>query len=170
VGPPNGPLPRPRQLLRWPTYALGQLARAAATQLDEALAREGLSLRTHQVLGCLAEFGQVSQQQVCDAIVVDRSDMVRLLDQLEQLGQVVRHSDRADRRRHLLTLTPAGRSALSRGERVIERVTDDVLSNLSGTQRRALHRLALRALGEPPDLADDAPVDPMPPHPREGPR
>src|SRR5207244_2943183 len=121
VGPQTGPLARPRQLLRWPTYALGQLARAAASQLDEALAGEGLSLRTHQVLGCLAEFGQVSQQQVCDAIAVDRSDMVRLLDQLEQLGQIVRRSDRADRRRHLLTLTPAGRSALSRGERVIKR-------------------------------------------------
>ncbi len=89
-----------------------------------------------------------------------RSDMVRLVDQLEQLGQVVRHRDRADRRRHLLTLTPAGRRALSRGKRVIERVTDDMLSNLSGAERRALHRLALRALGEPPDLADDAPGGP----------
>jgi DNA-binding MarR family transcriptional regulator len=167
---PNSPLPRPRQLLRWPTYALGQLARAAATQLDDALAREGLSLRTHQVLVCLAEFGQVSQQQVCDAIVVDRSDMVRLLDQLEQLGQVVRDRDRADRRRHLLTLTPTGRSALARGERVIERVTGNVLSNLSGAERRALHRLALRALGETPDLANDAPIDLMPPRPSEGPK
>jgi DNA-binding MarR family transcriptional regulator len=150
------PLPRPRQLLRWPTYVLGQLSRTAATRLDVALSQEGLSLRTHQILGCLVEFGQVSQQQVCDAIAVDRSDMVRLLDQLEDLGQVVRDRDPADRRRHLLTLTPTGRSALARGERVIARVTDEVLSNLSGAERRTLHRLALRALGEPPDLAMDA--------------
>jgi hypothetical protein len=46
------------------------------------------------------------------------------------------------------------------GERVIERVTDDVLSNLSDAEGRTLHRLALRALGEPPDLADDAPGRP----------
>jgi hypothetical protein len=39
-----------------------------------------------------------------------------------------------------------------------------VLSNLSAAERRALHRLALRALGEPPDLAHDAP-DPMPRRP-----
>jgi hypothetical protein len=53
---------------------------------------------------------------------------------------------------------------------VIERVTDDVLSNLSGAERRALHRLALRALGEPPDLAETRRVDAMPPRPSKGPR
>jgi DNA-binding MarR family transcriptional regulator len=153
-------LPRPRGLLRWPTYTIGQIARIAATRLDAALSQEGLSLRTHQVLVCLAEFGQVSQQQVCDAIVVDSSDMVRLLDRLEQLGQVVRERDRVDRRRHLLALTPAGRSAMQRGERVIERVADDVLANLSQAERRTLHRLALQALGELAELADDAPDGP----------
>jgi MarR family transcriptional regulator, lower aerobic nicotinate degradation pathway regulator len=162
----TGPQPRPRQLLRWPTYVMGQLSRTAASQLDAALTQEGLSLRTHQVLACLVEFGQVSQQQVCDATAVDRSDMVRLVDQLEQLGQVVRDRDPADRRRHLLTLTPAGRSALSRGERVIARVTDEVLSKLSGPERRTLHRLALRALGEPPDLADDRSTARQASHPR----
>lgn len=139
---------------------MGQLSRAAAARIDAALTQEGLSLRTHQVLVCLAESGQISQQQVCDAIVVDSSDMVRLLDRLEQLGQVIRDRDRKDRRRHLLALTPAGRSAIQHGERVIERVTDDVLSNLSRAERRTLHRLALRALGEPTDLADDAPGGP----------
>lgn len=156
----EAPSPRPRQLLRWPTYALGQLARAAAVRLDTALAEEGLALRTHQVLACLAELGQVSQQQVCDAIEVDRSDMVRLVDRLELLGQVTRDRDAVDRRRHRLRLTPAGWSSLERGERVIARVTDDVLSNLSRAQRRELHRLALRALGEPTDLVPDAPEVP----------
>jgi len=153
----NHALPRPRQLLRWPTYALGQLARAAAVRMDAALAEEGLALRTHQVLACLAEFGEVSQQLVCDAIEVDRSDMVRLVDRLEQLGHVVRDRDAADRRRHRLRLTPAGVSALERGEQVIERVTDGLLANLSPPERRALHRLALRALGETTDLVSDGP-------------
>jgi DNA-binding MarR family transcriptional regulator len=106
VLPDGAPSGRPRRLLRAPTYALGQLARAAAGRLDAALDAHGLSLRTHQVLACLAELGQVSQQHVCDAIALDSSDMVRLLDRLERLGQVVRERDRADRRRHLLSLTP----------------------------------------------------------------
>ena len=152
--------PLPRRLLRWPTYAMGQLSRAAAARLDAALTQEGLTLRTHQVLVCLAERGQISQQQVCDAIVVDSSDLVRLLDRLEQLGQVIRDPDPADRRRHLLALTAAGRLAIQHGERVIERVTDVLLSNLSRVEQQTLHRLALRALGEPTDLADNAPCGP----------
>lgn len=150
----DGRIARPRGLLRWPTYAMAQLHRAANARLDAALAEEGLSLRTHQVLVCLDEFGELSQQQVCDAIVVDRSDMVRLLDRLEELGQVVRDRDVVDRRRHLLMLTPAGRAALRRGEQVIERITDEALSSLSETERRTLHRLTLRALGEPADVVD----------------
>jgi hypothetical protein len=42
---------------------------------------------------------------------------------------------------------------LRRGERVVARVADDLLGNLSAAERRTLHRLALRALGEPDELA-----------------
>ena|SRR2546425_671829 len=162
VLPDDGPSGRPRRLLRWPTYALGQLSRAAAARLEAALAEQGLSLRAHQVLVGLAELGQVSQQHVCDAIGMDSSDMVRLLDRLEEVSQVVRDRDRTDRRRHLVSLTSAGRSALRRGDAVVQRVTDEVLSPLSAAERRTLHRLALRALGEPEEMAgsDSPKVDP----------
>ena len=160
------PLPRPRRLLRSPAYALAQLHRATHARLEVALSEEGLSLRTHQVLVCLDEFGELSQQQVCDSIVVDRSDMVRIVDRLERLGLVVRDSDSADRRRHLLTLTPAGRAALQRGEQVIERITGEALAGLSDAERRTLHRLALRALGEAAGLVDQ-PGQAPPPRPAE---
>ncbi len=145
---------RPRRLLRWPTYVLGQLARGAAARLEVALAEQGLSLRTLQILASLAELGRVTQQHVCDVIALDSSDMVRLLDRLERGGLVVRESDPTDRRRHLLALTAAGGDALRRGEAVLEQVTAEVLAPLSAAERRALHRLALRALSEPADLAD----------------
>jgi DNA-binding MarR family transcriptional regulator len=147
-------MPLPRGLLRWPTYAMGQLHRATNARMEAELAGEGLSLRTYQVLVCLEEFGELSQQQVCDSIVADRSDMVRIVDRLEELGQVVRHRDAVDRRRHRLTLTPAGRGALRRAEEMIDRITSDALSELSESERQTLHRLTLRALGEPLDAAD----------------
>jgi DNA-binding MarR family transcriptional regulator len=142
---------RPLRLLRWPTYAMGQLHRAACARMEAALAGEGLPLRTYHVLVCLDELGELSQQQVCDAIAADRSDMVRMIDRLEELGHVVRERDAVDRRRHLLRLTPSGHAALGRAEHVIARVTDEVLSGLSDAERRTLHLLTLRALGEPAD-------------------
>jgi DNA-binding MarR family transcriptional regulator len=95
------------------------------------------------------EHGGGSQQQVSDSLEVDRSEMVRIIDRLEEAGMVVRDRDPADRRRHRLTLTPSGRRALERGERVIDSVTQDALSRLSEAERNTLHSLALRALGQP---------------------
>lgn len=149
------PVPAPRRMLRWPTYALGQLHRTAKSRLDAALGAKGLSLRAHYVLACLGESGELSQQQVATRLGMDRSDMVKLVDHLEALGQATRCPDTTDRRRHLLSLTAAGTEALELGEQIVERVTDDVLAGLTPAERRTLHRLTLKALGEPPDIAAD---------------
>lgn len=144
----------PLGVLRWPSFGLGQLHRSAHARLEAALAEEGQSLRTYYVLASLSEQGKLSQQQVCDRIEMDRSDMVRLIDELEGRGDVVRARDQADRRRYLLTITSRGRKSLERCNEILVRVTDEVLSALSPEERRTLHRLTLRALGHPAEIAD----------------
>jgi DNA-binding MarR family transcriptional regulator len=52
------------------------------------LSAKGVSLRAHFVLVCVSEYGELSQQQVADQIAIDRSDLVKLIDQLEALEQV----------------------------------------------------------------------------------
>jgi MarR family transcriptional regulator, lower aerobic nicotinate degradation pathway regulator len=140
---------RPQGLLRYPSYAIGQLHRAAKARLDSALGGQGLSLRTHAVLVCLDEYGELSQQQVADYVGIDRSDLVKLIDQLEARGQVARRPDLADRRRHVLSLTPAGKRAIRQADQIIEQATEDIFGNLSAQELHTLHRLTLRALGEP---------------------
>ena len=110
------------------------------------------SLSTYYVLATLAEYGELSQQQVCDRIEMDRSDMVRLVDDLEARGKVVRARDHDDRRRYRLTLTPEGTNALHRCERALAAATDVVFANLAADERRTLHRLTLRALGDTDDV------------------
>ncbi len=145
----NDALGRPASgLLGRPIYALSQLYQTLTARLERELAAEGLSLRTHQVLACVAEHAGGSQQQVSDSIEVDRSEMVRIIDRLEKAGMVVRERDQSDRRRHRLKLTPAGHRALQRSEKVIEAVTQDALWRLSDAERGTLHGLTLRALGE----------------------
>jgi DNA-binding MarR family transcriptional regulator len=152
------PHARPPALLRWPTYALGQLHHLGKARIDAALSDAGLSLRGHFVLACLEEYGELSQQQVADRIAIDRSDIVKLIDHLEALGQVVRRRDTVDRRRHVLTLTTVGARAFRQGEQIIGQATDDILSRLTAQEREILHRLALRALGEPGEIADQAAI------------
>lgn len=155
----------PLGILRWPTFGLGQLYRSAHARLEARLADEHQSLRTYYVLVALSEDGPLSQQEVCDRIDIDRSDMVRLIDGLEGRGHVRRTRDLEDRRRYQLTLTPRGKKAVSRCDAILATVTDDLLDALSPDERRTLHRLTLRALGYPAEITDllDAPSPTTPP-------
>jgi DNA-binding MarR family transcriptional regulator len=143
------PSGRPRALLRWPTYVMGQLHRSGVGRLDTALAGRGVALRDYYVLVCIGEGGPLSQQRVADRLGLDRSDLVKVLDRLEAAGWVSRERDAEDRRRHVLTLTEAGRATVGTVEEVWSAVTGELFARLSPGERETLHRLLLKAFGEP---------------------
>jgi DNA-binding MarR family transcriptional regulator len=74
--------------------------------------------------------------------------MVRIVDRLEKAGLLQRDADPADRRRHRLRLTAAGRQALKRGDRLMIAATQQTLSKLSSADQGSLNALVLRALGQ----------------------
>ncbi|MEV4050188.1 MarR family transcriptional regulator [Amycolatopsis sp. NPDC049688] len=145
------PLPpeRPRALLRWPTYLMGHLHRTGVSRIDAELAGSGVSLREFYVLVCIGESGPLSQQRVADRLGLDRSDLVKVLDRLEAAGWVLRERDTEDRRRHVLTLTGDGRATVGKVEEVSSEVTAELFGRLSPGERETLHRLLLKAFGEP---------------------
>jgi len=57
-----------------------------------------------------------------------------------------RRRDPQDRRRHIVEVTDAGRTAFERGERAREAVEDDVLGALDLDERQTLRRLLAKAL------------------------
>ncbi|MCW7944439.1 hypothetical protein AAW14_21070 [Streptomyces hygroscopicus] len=148
---------RPPVLLNLPVFALSHLGRVARGATRTAFAHEGLSSRAHFVLLCLHKYGELSQRDLSDRIAMDRSDLVKLIDGLEQSGHLQRRPDPNDRRRHALSISPLGVEALGRGERILHQATDEVLARLSPDERIALHRLVLRALGA--DIDADADRD-----------
>ncbi|KIZ16626.1 MarR family winged helix-turn-helix transcriptional regulator [Streptomyces natalensis] len=141
------PLERPPVLLHLPVFALAHFGRVARGAAKNAFAGQGLSSRAHFVLLCLDEYGELSQRELSDRIAMDRSDLVKLLDELERTGQVRRQPDPRDRRRHALVITAAGMETLKQGERILHQATDEVLARLSTEQRAELQRLVLQALG-----------------------
>jgi DNA-binding MarR family transcriptional regulator len=152
----DAPTP-PHRVRRWPTFALGQLYRSAHARISADLAAVHETLSTYYVLATLSEYGELSQQQVCDHIEMDRSDMVRLIDDLEARGNVRRGRDPHDRRRYRLTLTPGGTKALHRCEEILAAATDVVFANLAADERRTFHRLTLRALDDTEGVLGPAP-------------
>jgi MarR family transcriptional regulator, temperature-dependent positive regulator of motility len=124
---------------------LTRLARAVFARTTEEVL--GMRLKQYSVLSDLRDSGgALSQQSLCGAMHLDPNYVVLLLNEVEEAGYAERRRDPADRRRHIVELTPAGRRALERAEAGMQSVEDEVLSGLSQKQRVELGRLLSQAL------------------------
>src|SRR4051812_1870117 len=79
----------------------------------------GLKLKAYMTLSNL-RVGELPQQDLCVSMHMDPNNCVLMLNELEGAGYVERRRDPADRRRHIVGLTSAGREALLRAERAME--------------------------------------------------
>jgi MarR family transcriptional regulator, lower aerobic nicotinate degradation pathway regulator len=138
--PPAGP---PRELLKNSGFLLKRLGWTFKERALEAFEPTGLNPQHHAILALLDEGTRETQGTIADALGYDRSQLVGLLDELEERGFVDRQRDRADRRRHLVSLTPEGKKALSELRAISKRVEKDFLAPLDDEERRALHALLL---------------------------
>jgi DNA-binding MarR family transcriptional regulator len=117
----------------------------------------GMSLKDLAVLAYLrdSDNGVAGQQALAEALCLDANNCVLVLNELEEAGLTERRRDPADRRRHLVELTTAGRHALEAAELAQGSVEDDLLSALSTKEREELQRLLSRALeGQGPHPQD----------------
>jgi len=123
---------------------LTKLAYKQAT--DEVL---GMKLKAYVTLSNLRDTN-LSQQELCIATHMDANNCVLMLNHLEELDWIERRRDPADRRRHIVCLTAAGRDKLVQADAAMESLEGEVLGALSADERDQLRSLLGRALaGEP---------------------
>jgi DNA-binding MarR family transcriptional regulator len=116
--------------------------------------------REFGVLTSLALAGPLSQQQLAEKLRVNRTLMVRIVDELERRGWVERRRDPADRRSYALHVTPAGREARDRLAPEVARVNVVMAERLTAAERARMNELLRTLITSdperlvPPDLAD----------------
>jgi MarR family transcriptional regulator, lower aerobic nicotinate degradation pathway regulator len=157
---PSTALPRlPEELVASTAFLLKRLGFAAKEQALEAYASTDLHPYHHAVLAVLDEGSRETQGAIAEALGYDRGQLVGLLDELEERDLVERRRDPADRRRHIVRMTPEGKRALAKLRAVAVRVEDDFLASLDETERTQLHALLLRvAQQHMPHCAAKAPA------------
>jgi len=131
----------PKELLSSSVFLLKRLGFAAKDRSHAAFEGSGLSAFHYAVLALLEEDPRETQAQIADALGYDRSLIVRLLDELEERELVIRKRDPEDRRRHVVKLTPSGRSMLVDLRAIVQRLEDEYLAPLSAEERETLHVL-----------------------------
>jgi DNA-binding MarR family transcriptional regulator len=136
----------PARLLSKPTWLITQTSIHAHRLLTEALASVNARGYHYRLLAALDEFGPASQATLGRRTEMDRSDVVAALNELADGGLVGRTADPDDRRRNVITITPAGRARLERLEDVLAGVQNQLLTPLSGRESRALVDLLTRVL------------------------
>lgn len=136
---------------------LSQLARLGARAAEASMAPGGLRPRHLIALRLLSERGPLSQQVLGELLSLDPSNVVGLLNELELRGLVTRLRDPADRRRHIVELSPRGEEALAAAYVRLSLVEDELLAALSAEERATLYHLLVRAAGAetPPCAARD---------------
>ncbi len=139
-----------------PGLLLALLGHYAMRRLRDAHTAHDLTPRQFQVLALLHDHGAIGQRELGPTMGVDPSILVTLLNPLEAAGLVSRQRDLADRRRHVVTLTPSGRRRLDNAARAQRATEDAIFAGLDDDQRDQLRDLllALRdSLAAEPDVA-----------------
>ena len=123
------------------------LSRALIAREEPVLATHDISMWGYIVLTALAEQPVRTQAALAQAINADKSRIIGVLDELQRRGLIWRQPDRADRRVHLLSLTPAGDKLRRSAEAAIRAREEEVLAILPTDDREAFLR-SLKALYE----------------------
>ncbi len=138
--------PRPPSLLAQPSYLASQVSKYGRRQLEVALARHDLQLAHDAILSALDDFGALSQQQLADALDLDKSRIVGWVDDLTGRHLVTRSQDPADRRRNVVALTDRGRRLVKKLGPIASQSQCGFLGALSPAEQRTLGTLLRRVL------------------------
>lgn len=121
------------------------LARHLRRRGESALAPLGLRTRHLVALTVLRDRAEITQRDLATALVLDSTNIVGLLNELEERHLVERRRSPQDRRRHVVSLTDDGVALLCQAETALSAVEDEVFEALDPAQRRQLHELLVAA-------------------------
>jgi DNA-binding MarR family transcriptional regulator len=127
------------------------LARHLRRRSESALTPLGLRVRHLVALTVLRDRGDVTQRDLATALVLDSTNIVGLLNELETKRLVQRRRSAEDRRRHVVSLTEEGYRLLCDAEVALAAVEDEVFDALSPAQRDQLHDLLVISTSSPSD-------------------
>jgi DNA-binding MarR family transcriptional regulator len=126
---------------QWPTLLMIKLGRITMHRFTEALEPFGIRPRHVAALIELRDRGELTQQSLCGQLHLDPTNLVAILNELEQRGYAKRRRDPEDRRRHLVEVSKKGIAVIEKVSKVMDGVEEDLLDGLEPAERKQLEVL-----------------------------
>jgi len=98
------------------------------------------------VLAALEEYGALSQAELGRRLGLDRNDVNGVINRLAAAGGLERATDPTDRRRNVITMTPAGVGQLEELLAQADAVQRELLQGLDHDEQRQLRSLLAKVL------------------------
>jgi DNA-binding MarR family transcriptional regulator len=135
-----------------PTWLITRANAYSHRLLAEGFAAAGFRGYHYRLLAALEEFGPASQAALGRRTGIDRSDVVAALNELADRGLIKRSPDPDDRRRNIVTITPAGTEQLRALDPILAGIQEKLLAPLSPAERTRFIRLLTRVLDHDPGV------------------
>lgn len=128
---------------------VGFLIRRADQAATAAFAEigDGVTRTQYGALFVLARRDGIDQKTLADLMHADTTTIGLVVQLLEKKGYIVRSPSEQDRRKRVVSLTPAGREALESLEALAARAQERLLGRLSASERETLRRLLTKVVG-----------------------
>jgi MarR family transcriptional regulator, lower aerobic nicotinate degradation pathway regulator len=123
---------------QWPMLLMIKLGRITMHRFTQALEPYGVRPRHVAALIELRDRGQLTQQSLCGQLHLDPTNLVTILNELEERGYATRRRDPEDRRRHLVEVSKKGIAVLEKVSEVMDGVEEELLAGLDPPERREL--------------------------------
>ena len=136
---PTTPADAPDHNLGW---SLAVLLRRWHEHVERALATLPHGSRGYHVLSATTGSEPPTQAGLAERLLIDRSVMTYLLDDLEAADLVRRRVDPRDRRARRVCATDHGRTVLARARSLVDHVEEELLSGLPAEQRALFRAMA----------------------------
>jgi DNA-binding MarR family transcriptional regulator len=125
----------------WPTLLLIKLGRITVHRFTEALEPYGIRPRHFAALIELRDSGTISQQTLCGQLRIDPTNVVAILNDLEQNGYAERRRDPDDRRRHIVDITKKGLAVIEKCAEAMDGVEEELMTGFDASERASFEHV-----------------------------
>lgn len=119
----------------------GMLLEKAGYAILQPLGLTDTQFNVLMLLGYQSDTTGMTQTELGNRLLVNRSNITGVVDRMEKSGWVERRADSDDRRINKIRLTPAGRKMLKSAEKVYFPLIHTIMSTITTDAQKSLSRI-----------------------------